>query len=67
MSNESFKRRAPILSRPTTLLVFKTPMDLETKSPLRDELNRNKETETNRNERITKTNGRSMKYGNTDN
>ena len=33
-STESFKRRAPILSRPTALLVFKTLMDLETKSPL---------------------------------
>ena len=35
--------------------------------PLHDEFNRNKETETNKNERITKTNGRSMKYRNTDN
>ena len=35
--------------------------------PLRDEFNRNKETETNTNERITKTNERSMKYRNTDN
>ena len=35
-STESFKRRAPILSRPTALLVFKTLMDLETKSPLMD-------------------------------
>ena len=35
--------------------------------PLRDEFNRNKETETSKNERITKTNGRSMKYRNTDN
>ena len=34
---------------------------------LRDEFNRNKETETNINERITKTNGRSMKYRNADN
>ena len=32
---------------------------------LRDEFNRNKETGTN--ERITKTNGRSMKYRNSDN
>ena len=36
-------------------------------TPLRDEFNRNKETETSKNERITKTNGRSMKYRNTDN
>ena len=35
--------------------------------PLRDEFNRNKETETNKNERITKTDGRSMNYRNTDN
>jgi len=35
--------------------------------PLRDEFNRNKETETSTNERITKTNARSMKYRNTDN
>ena len=35
--------------------------------PLRDEFNRNKETETSRNERITKTSGRSMKYRNIDN
>ena len=35
--------------------------------PLRDEFNRNKETERNKNERITKTDGRSMKYRNTDN
>jgi len=35
--------------------------------PLRDEFNRNKETETSTNERITKTNGGSMKYHNTDN
>ena len=35
--------------------------------PLRDELNRNKETEASTNERITKTNGRSMKYRNTGN
>ena len=35
--------------------------------PLRDDFNRNKETETSKNERITKTNGRSMKYHNTDN
>ena len=34
---------------------------------LRDEFNRNKETETNKNERITKTNGRSMKHRNADN
>ena len=35
---------------------------------LLDEFNRNKETETSTNERITKTNGRSMKYHNyTDN
>ena len=34
---------------------------------LLDEFNRNKETETSKNERITKTNGRSMKYRNTDN
>ena len=33
-STESFRRRALILSRPTALLVFKTQMDLETKSPL---------------------------------
>ena len=35
--------------------------------PLRDEFNRNKETEISTNERITKTNRRSMKYRNTDN
>ena len=35
--------------------------------PLRDEFNRNKETETSTNERITKTNERIMKYCNTDN
>ena len=35
--------------------------------PLRDEFNRNKETETSKTERITKTKGRSMKYRNTDN
>ena len=35
--------------------------------PLRDEFNRNKETETSKNERIPKTNGRSMKYRNTGN
>ena len=35
--------------------------------PLRDKFNRNKETETSTNERITKTNGRSIKYRNTDN
>ena len=35
--------------------------------PLRDEFNRNKETVTSTNKRITKTNGRSMKYRNTDN
>ena len=35
--------------------------------PLRDEFNRNKETETSKNEPITKTNGRSMNYRNTDN
>ena len=35
--------------------------------PLRDELNRNKETEASTNERITKTNGRSKKYRNTGN
>ena len=35
--------------------------------PLRDEFNRNKETETSKNERISKTNGRSMKYRNTGN
>ena len=34
---------------------------------LRDEFNRNKEIETSTNERITKTNGRSMKYRNTKN
>ena len=33
--------------------------------PLRDEFNRNKETETSKNERIRKTNGGSMKYPNT--
>ena len=37
------------------------------KVPLRDEFNRNKETETTTNERITKTNGRSMKYRITNN
>ena len=35
--------------------------------PLRDEFNRNEETETSKNERLTKANGRSMKYRNTDN
>ena len=35
--------------------------------PLRDEFNRNKETETSTNERITQTNGRSMKCRNTEN
>ena len=35
--------------------------------PLRDEFNRNKETETSKNERIPKTDGRSMKYRNTGN
>ena len=35
--------------------------------PLRDEFNRNEETKTSKNERITMTNGRSMKYRNTDN
>ena len=35
--------------------------------PLLDEFNRNKGTETSKNERITKTNQRSMKYRNTDN
>ena len=35
--------------------------------PLRDEFNRNKETGTSTNERITKTNAPSMKYRNTDN
>ena len=34
---------------------------------LRDEFNRNKETETSKNERIPKTEGRSMKYRNTGN
>ena len=34
---------------------------------LRDEFNRNKETETNKNGRIAKTDGRSMKYRNTGN
>ena len=34
MSTESFKRRALILSRPNALLVFKSLMDLETKSSL---------------------------------
>ena len=34
--------------------------------PLLDEFNRNKGTETSKNERITKTNQRSMKYRNTD-
>ena len=34
---------------------------------LRDEFNRNKETETSKNERIPKTEGRSMKYSNTGN
>ena len=33
--------------------------------PLRDEFNRNKKTETSKNERIPKTNGQSMKYRNT--
>ena len=33
----------------------------------RDEFNRNKETETSKNERIPKTDGRSMKYRNTGN
>ena len=44
-----------------------TNSNTNVKVPLRDEFNRNKETETSRNERITKTNGRSMKYRNTDN
>ena len=35
--------------------------------PLLDECNRKKETETSTNERITNTNGRSMKYRNTGN
>ena len=35
--------------------------------PLRVEFNRNRETETNKNERIAKTNGRSMKHRNADN
>ena len=35
--------------------------------PLRDEFNRNKETETSKNEPVAKTNGRSMNYRNTDN
>ena len=35
--------------------------------PLQDEFNQNKESGTSSNERITKTNGRSMKYRNTDN
>ena len=35
--------------------------------PRRDEFNRNKETERSTSERITKTNGRSMKCRNTDN
>ena len=35
--------------------------------PLRDEFNRNKEIETSKSERMTKSNGRSMKYRNTDN
>ena len=35
--------------------------------PLRDEFNRSKETETSKNKRIPKTNGRSMKYRNTGN
>ena len=35
--------------------------------PLRDEFNRNKETETSKNEQIPKTKGRSMKYRNTGN
>ena len=34
---------------------------------LHDEFNRNKESETSTNEKITKTNGRSKKYRNTDN
>ena len=34
---------------------------------LRDEFNRNKETETSKNERIPKTDGQSMKYRNTGN
>ena len=34
---------------------------------LRDKFNRNKETETSKNERIPKTDGRSMKYRNTGN
>ena len=34
---------------------------------LRDEFNRNKETKTGKNERIPKTDGRSMKYRNTGN
>ena len=35
--------------------------------PLRDGFSRNKETETKKKERITKTNGRNMKYRNIDN
>ena len=35
--------------------------------PLRVEFNSNRETETNKNERITKTNGRSMKHRDADN
>ena len=50
-----------------SFLLLVTTANTNVTVPLRDEFNRNKETETSKNERITKNNGRSMKYRNTDN
>ena len=46
-------------------LEHQTNANTNVKVSLRDEFNRNKETETSKNERIPKTDGRSMKYRNT--
>ena len=48
-------------------LEHQTNSNTNVTAPLRDEFDRNKETETSTNERIPKINGRNMKYRNTDN
>ena len=48
-------------------LEHQTNTDTNVTVSLRDEFNRNKETETSKNERIPKIDGRSMKYRNTGN
>ena len=63
------KRPIPFLTQMNGFPSRGSPVNTNTNVTvsLRDEFNRNKETETSKNERIPKTDGRSMKYRNTGN